>query len=148
MAGRRPREGVGGLEACRIGGREPGNRRGKGSVCVGGWVVWCRKSTGLAEEGESHGKTRGEVVTVPVSSRGWGGVREQLGRGCLGSGERPVNLEAPEGPSPPPSCPPLRSLRRCPWTQEGFYPIRWLVPRAPLGREWVVSPLYSVAEGV
>lgn len=47
-------------------------------VCVAGGAGGVWKSTGLAEKGESHGKTRGEVVAGPV---GVGGGAWGLGRG-------------------------------------------------------------------
>lgn len=116
---------------------------------VGGF--WCRESTDLTEEGESHGKTektRGEVVAAPV-----GAGEGQLGRECLGSRERLVNLEGFEGPLPPPSSPQLQPARGAccglsedvPGERRAFIPGVGLYPE-PLGTGNGWSPHCTVRQ--
>lgn len=103
------------------------------------------------EEGESHGKTektRGEVVAAPV-----GAGEGQLGRECLGSRERLVNLEGSEGPLPPPSSPQLQPARGAccglsedvPGERRAFIPGVGLYPE-PLGTGNGWSPHCTVRQ--
>lgn len=98
---------------------------------------------------------RGEVVAAPVGAGD--GAAGQQGGESLGSGGRLVDLGEPEGPAPLPALSSLqpeglavvspRISLKLP-LGELLTPPHWLVPRAPWGRKWVVSPLYSAAEGV
>lgn len=95
------------------------------------------------------------MVAAPVGAGD--GAAGQQGGESLGSGGRLVDLGEPEDLRPLPALSSLQPEGLAVVSPRIFLKIplgelltnpHWLVPRAPWGRKWVVSPLYSAAEGV